>query len=79
MEKLTACRDCEYFEWGAHNCFHHPFLAICTVPEIQMDGTVRRYFEPYYGEIVDMETPNPFRINTDGHCPHFKEKESKEA
>lgn len=60
-EKLTACQNCrhEFLEGEDYACFANPFMV--------WDAHLGREKVQHYGGCS--------RVNTDGHCPYFKEKE----
>ena len=72
-EKLTACWECEHHDKQecrdrSRNVWQED---ICTA------GVRPRHFAPMIGQWIDWLWPKCDDVNTDGHCPHFEQKESE--
>ena len=75
-EKLTACKDCEYHaseDAGGqypdrYGDGGHPYVDYCTAEDAANPG---------FNYLTGVSVPRWVRckdINTNGKCPHFKEK-----
>ena len=69
MAKLTACRECKWFR-RCSTCGK----VYCSSPGVRERGGT---FDWYNGDYTTFWTEfhTPERINTDGHCKFFEQKD----
>jgi RNA polymerase subunit RPABC4/transcription elongation factor Spt4 len=65
-EKLTACKRCQYVVPSDDGPSSHCCRAQGKIP----------VFDSWNGHTITYPIiPMAIRVNSDGHCPHFEEKE----